>query len=310
MTNAGQELQALLDELIAAGRPSSRTLPLSQARANFSDLIASVTAVGTLDQIEDLEVVVGNHAIPIRLYLPGPSEDPRPLVVFFHGGGWVFGDLDSHDGMCRAIARRSGVAMASVHYRRAPEHPYPAALDDACDIVRWAANDGAKWGIDPRRLGVAGDSSGGNLAAATALRLRDEGGPPLCHQFLLYPALDPGMDSESYRTNADDPFLSAEELAWYWAQYAPGPLRDTPYAGPVAATALRGLPPAFVMVAAFDPLHDEGLAYAERLSAAGVPVVLSEHDQMPHGFLLFGGKLSEAVAGLDEVGDAIAAALR
>jgi acetyl esterase len=230
-------------------------------------------------------------------------------VVFFHGGGWVFGDLETHDGMCRAIARRSGVALASVHYRRAPEHAYPEPLDDACGVVRWAGSFGAERGIDVTRLAVAGDSSGGNLAAATALRLRDEGGPAIRHQFLLYPALDPGMGTRSYRANADDPFLSADELEWYWNQYAPGSLRDEPYAGPSGASLIAGLPPAYVMVAGLDPLHDEGVSYAERLRGAGVPVVLSEHDEMPHGFLLFGGKLSEAVSGLDEVGDAISAAL-
>jgi acetyl esterase len=310
MPDDAQEIESLLDELIAAGRPSSRTLPLPEGRANFADLIGSVTASPPVDRIEDLEVPVGDHSVPVRLYLPGSSEEPLALVVFFHGGGWVFGDIETHDGMCRAIAGRSGVALASVHYRRAPEHAFPEPLDDACGVVEWAARSSAERGFDPTRLAVAGDSSGGNLAAAVALRLRDEGGPALRHQFLLYPALDPAMDTESYRANADDPFLSADELEWYWDQYAPGSLRDDPYAGPSAAGSLAGLPPAYVLVAGFDPLHDEGVSYAERLREDGVPVVLSEHDEMPHGFLLFGGKLSGAITGLDEVADAISEAMR
>jgi acetyl esterase len=309
MADATEQVQALLDELVAAGRPSSRTLPLPAGRANFADMIASVTAIDALADISQVDVEVGDHEVPVRLYRPDPPASSSGLVVFFHGGGWVFGDLDTHDGICRALVRRSGVAVASVHYRRAPEHPYPAALDDACGVLRWAAANASDLGIDPTRLAVAGDSSGGNLAAAVALRLRDEGDLSLRHQFLLYPALDPAMDTESYRRNADDPFLSADELEWYWDQYAAGELRDQPYAGVSTAVSLAGLPAAYVMVAGLDPLHDEGVTYAERLREAGVPVVLSDHDHMPHGFLLFGGKLTEAVTGLDEVGDAISAAL-
>jgi len=310
MADAAHEIQALLDELVAAGRPSSRTLPLPAGRANFADLISSVTTVEPLDGISEIDVAVADHDVPVRFYRSERTTDPGALVVFLHGGGWVFGDIDTHDGMCRALTRRSGVALASVDYRRAPEHPYPAALEDACGVVRWVVEHAVELGIDPDRIAVAGDSSGGNLAAATALRLRDEAGPVLRHQFLLYPALDPGMDSDSYRQNADDPFLSADELEWYWDQYAPGALREEKYAGVSKAPSLSGLPDAYVLVAGLDPLHDEGVAYAERLREAGVPTVLSVHDHMPHGFLLFAAKLSESVAGLEEVGDAISNALR
>ena len=302
------EVGALLDELIAAGRPSSRTLPLPDGRRNFDEMIDPLTDYPEVGAVEDRTIPVGGHDVPVRIYRP--AEPARAGVsVFFHGGGWVFGDLQSHDGICRSITRDSGITTVAVHYRRAPEHPFPAALDDASGVARWLAAHGGEIGVDARPLAVVGDSSGANLAAAVSLVLRDEGDSPVAFQALLYPVTDPAMDTESYRENADDPFLSADEMVWYWAQYGGGKAPDDPRAALSMASDLRGLPPAYLLTAGFDPLRDEGRAFGEALRRAGVPVRHSEYQDMPHGFLLFAGRLSRAREGLSEIADAIAAGL-
>ena len=308
MTEEHPEVGALLDELIAAGRPSSRTLPLPDGRRNFDEMIDPVTDYPEVGAVEDRTIPVGGRDVPVRIYRP--AEAARPGVsVFFHGGGWVFGDLESHDGVCRSITRDSGITTVAVHYRRAPEHPFPAALDDAAGVVRWLAAHGGEIGVDARPLAVVGDSSGANLAAAVSLVLRDEGDSPVAFQALLYPVTDPAMDTESYQENADDPFLSKDEMIWYWAQYGDGKAPDDPRAALSMATDLHGLPPAYLLTAGFDPLRDEGRAFGEALRRAGVPVRHSEYQDMPHGFLLFAGRLSRAREGLSEIADAIVAGL-
>jgi acetyl esterase len=302
------EVGALLDELIAAGRPSSRTLPLPDGRRNFDEMIDPLTDHPEVGAVEDREIALDGRDVPVRIYRP--AEPARAgVAVFFHGGGWVFGDLESHDGVCRSITRASGIATVAVHYRRAPEHPFPAALEDAVGVVRWLAAHGGDIGVDARPLAVVGDSSGANLAAAVSLVLRDEGDSPVAFQALLYPVTDPAMDTESYRENADDPFLSADEMVWYWAQYGDGKAPDHPRAALSMASDLSGLPPTYLLTAGFDPLRDEGRAFGEALRRAGVPVRSSEYGDMPHGFLLFAGRLSRAQEGLSEVADAIAAGL-
>jgi acetyl esterase len=308
MTEEHPEVGALLDELIAAGRPSSRTLPLPDGRRNFDEMIDPLTDRPEVGAVEDRTITVGGRDVPVRIYRP--AEAARPGVsVFFHGGGWVFGDLESHDGVCRSITRDSGITTVAVHYRRAPEHPFPAALDDAAGVVRWLAAHGGEIGVDARPLAVVGDSSGANLAAAVSLVLRDEGDSPVAFQALLYPVTDPAMDTESYQENADDPFLSKDEMIWYWAQYGDGKAPDDPRAALSMATDLHGLPPAYLLTAGFDPLRDEGRAFGEALRRAGVPVRHSEYQDMPHGFLLFAGRLSRAREGLSEIADAIVAGL-
>ena len=302
------EVGALLDELIAAGRPSSRTLPLPDGRRNFDEMIDPLTDHPEVGAVEDRAIPVGGRDVPVRIYRPAEPATAG-VAVFFHGGGWVFGDLESHDGVCRSLTHNSGITTVAVHYRRAPEHPFPAAVDDAVGVVRWLAAHGGEIGVDGRPLAVVGDSSGANLSAAVSLVLRDEGDSPVAFQALLYPVTDPAMDTESYRENADDPFLSADEMVWYWAQYGDGKAPDDPRAALSMATDLSGLPPTYLLTAGFDPLRDEGRAFGEALRRAGVPVRSSEYEDMPHGFLLFAGRLSRAQQGLSEVADAIAAGL-
>jgi acetyl esterase/lipase len=302
------EVAALLDELAASGRPSSRTLPLPDGRRNFDELFAPLTDYPAVGAVEDRVIPVDGRDVPVRVYRPDGLAG-QGTSVFLHGGGWVFGDLESHDGICRAITRRSGITTVAVHYRRAPEHPFPAPVQDAVGVIRWLARHGGQIGVPAGPLAVVGDSSGASLAACAAVVLRDEGDSPLAFQALLYPATDPAMNTPSYRQNADDPFLSAEEMTWYWSQYGGG----QPPAGPPAALSavadLRGLPPAYLLVAGFDPLRDEGLAFAAALRRAGVPVRDREYPDMPHGFLQMAGRLCRAGEALAEVGDEIATGL-
>ncbi|MER5961825.1 alpha/beta hydrolase [Streptomyces sp. NPDC002057] len=227
--------------------------------------------------------------VPVRLYEGAESL----VVVFAHGGGWVLCDLDTHDRLCRALASRTGATVVSVGYRRAPEHRFPAAEDDMCTAVAWAAER-----YPGRPLVVAGDSSGGSLAAAAALRARDGGGPPLAGQLLVHPALDHRLDTASARDFAEGHFHTTAHMRWYWQRYL-GPDGDPAAASPGLAAELRGLPPALLVLADCDPLRDEGLAYARRLSAAGVPTVVHLHTGVFHGFLAGAGLLPEADGALD-----------
>ncbi|MFG2499494.1 alpha/beta hydrolase [Streptomyces sp. NPDC048441] len=249
--------------------------------------------------------------LPVRIYDPGPGPGPgpdpdpgpsdRPLIVFFHGGGWVLCDLDTHDGLCRELAARTGAVVVSADYRRAPEHPFPAADDDAYAVTEWAADHARELGCDPARLVVAGDSSGGNLAAATALRARDTGGgPPIAAQLLMYPVLDHRLEGESASSYATGHFHTTAHMRWYWNQYL-GPDGDPVAASPGLAPDLSGLPPALLILADCDPLRDEGLAYARRLAQVGVPAEVRLFPGVFHGFLGAVGVLPEATAALESM---------
>ncbi|MGW5381230.1 alpha/beta hydrolase [Nocardia sp. NPDC003963] len=225
-------------------------------------------------------------ALALRVYLPIGGSDPLPVVVFAHGGGFVFCDLDSHDEFCRAMADAVGVAVVSVDYRRAPEHPGPAAMEDMYAAVRWTAEHAAEFGIDPDRLMVAGDSAGGNLAATVSLAARDRGGPAIAAQILLYPVIDDDFTTESYRLYGEGYYNTTKAMRWYWEQYAPDGTGD-PYVVPSRADSLAGLPRAIVATAELDPPCSAGDDYARRLAEAGVPVRAHRFDGLFHGFLTF-----------------------
>jgi len=300
-----RQVAELLDALINAGRPSSRTLPLPAGRLNFNDLVASVTSTAQVAGAEDRVLA----SVPVRVYRPHEAGVGGPVVVFIHGGGWVFGDLDSHDGLCRALAQAADAVVVAVDYRRAPETPFPGALEDCLAVVEWLADHGPELGVDGARLAVAGDSSGANLAAAVAAAARDAGHPHISVQCLMYPATDPALATRSQAEYADDPFLSGDELAWYWDQYTTPEQRGDVRAAVGLNSDLAGLPPAVLVIAGRDPLRDEGLAYAEALRAAGVPVSVYQGPEMPHGFLLFGRYLDRTGEVIAEVGAALAKAL-
>ena len=228
--------------------------------------------------------------IPIRIYGP-EGKSPFPLVVFFHGSGFVVLNLDSHDETCRTLCRGAGCVVVSVDYRLAPEFKFPAAPDDCLAATRWAAEHAAEFNADPTRLAVAGDSAGSNLATVTALRIRDEGGPPLRGQLLIYPVTDYHTPpTPSYLANANGYYLTRDDMIWFWGHYLNhAGEANHPHASPLRAPDLHSLPPALVITAEYDPLRDEGEHYAGRLRAAGVPTVLSRYEGMIHGFFSLGG---------------------
>jgi acetyl esterase len=304
-----RQVAELLDALVAAGRPSSRTLPLPEGRRNFNDLVASVTSTGHVADVEDrvLEATAGH--VPVRIYRPIQAAGNAPVALFIHGGGWVFGDLESHDGLCRALAEASGLVFVAVSYRRAPETPFPGAIADCLAVAEWIADRGRELGVDGARLAVVGDSSGANIAAAMTALARDAEGPRIAVQCLAYPATDPSMSTPSYAEHAEDPFLSRDEMAWYWDQYTTPEQRSDVRAAVALNRSLVGLPATVVVTAGQDPLRDEGLAYAHALQAAGVTTLARHYREMPHGFLLYGRYLDRAREVITELGTALGASL-
>ncbi|MFD4553528.1 alpha/beta hydrolase [Streptomyces sp. NPDC058469] len=230
----------------------------------------------------------------VRVYRP-QSDGPLPMVLYFNGGGFVVGSLNTADSMCRALATMVPCVVVSVGYRLAPEHPFPAAVSDSYAALEWAADHAAEFGADSRRIAVAGDSSGGNLAATMALMSRDKGGPALSAQVLIYPPLHNNMESKSMRENKDPMFFNAHSSKWFWNHYLANPADgDSPYASPLKAVDHSGLPDAFILTAELCPVRDEGEVYANVLSAAGVPVEHHEYADLPHGFLAAAAKLQTA----------------
>jgi acetyl esterase len=239
------------------------------------------------------------------LYWPPQTGAPPPVVMFFHGGGWVVGDLDSYEGEARQHAVGADALVVSVDYRLAPEHPYPAAVDDVWAATQWVAAHGEELGADPKRLAVAGDSAGGNLAAVIAQVARDSGGPPLAFQLLWYPATTWDSSLPSFTENADAPILALDAVAELSRWYARGvDLKDPPSTLVPARADLTGLPPAYIAVAGHDPLRDDGARYAELLSAAGVPVEVHNAPGLVHGYLGYAGVVPAAT---DAVGRGLAA---
>jgi acetyl esterase len=237
-----------------------------------------------VESVEDHAVPADGGPITVRVYRPASQQD-LPVLVYAHGGGFVFCDIDSHDGLCRNLANLLPAVVVSVGYRLAPEHQWPTAANDVYAATTWTADNAARFGGDPTRIAVGGDSAGGNLAAVAALMARDNGGPPLAAQLLLYPMIAADFDTESYRLYGNGFYNPKPALQWYWDQYVPSPAdRTHPYASPLSAC-LDDLPPAVVVIAGHDPLRDEGNAYADALEAAGVSTVRCLFDGGIHGFI-------------------------
>lgn len=246
-------------------------------------------------RVEDLTISGPAGELAIRLYADSKSG-PLPILLYFHGGGWVIGDLDTHDAVGRGLAAATGCLVICVDYRCAPESRFPAALEDCWAATQWAAQQAAEIGGDAGRLAISGDSAGGNLAAVIARRARDAGGPRIAAQILVYPVVDHSFDTASYRENAEGFGLTEETMRWYWEQYlGPGVSGDTPDASPLRAGDLSGLAPALIVTCGFDPLKDEALAYARRLEEAGVPVRHIDEPDMIHGYLAMPAVLPRAV---------------
>ena len=302
MADLDPQAAALLETVEAMGEPPTQALSVESARGRLGELFADASRED-VDRVEEFSIEGPAGAIPVRLY--APAGEGHPLLVYLHGGGWTVGDLETHDPVCRALSNAADCAVLSVDYRLAPEQPFPAAIEDAYAAVRWAGEYGDRINCDPDRLAVGGDSAGGNLSAAVTLLASDRGGPELRHQVLLYPAVAaPGIHAfESHEENAEGYLLERASIRWYVENYLPHPTdRRNEYAAPLLARDLSGLPPATVLTAGFDPLRDEGEAYARRLDEAGVPVEHYGYDGMVHGFVSFLDQLDAARDAIETVG--------
>ncbi len=298
--------QAFLTELARSGAAPFNELGVAQARQQM--LAASQQLGPPLGKVEsyDLSIPVERGKLGLRFYRTRP--EPLPAVVFFHGGGWVMGSIDTHDVFCRDLAHASGMAVVSVDYRLAPEHKYPTAVHDAYAALNYVHNRSEELGFLRGALAVAGDSAGGNLAAACALLARDHGGPPLAMQVLIYPILDFDFNTPSYAECGEGYFLTRGVMEWFWSQYLPDAAAGRePTASPLRAGRVHGLPPALVITAEFDPLRDEGEAYARRLKEAGLPVVLRRFEGTIHGFIRRTRTWPAAHAALKLIADELAA---
>lgn len=294
---------AVLERAVRANLPRYSQIGAPAARELYRESRGALAPPPSqVAKIENVHASGPAGPIPVRLYRAlGTADDARlPVLVYFHGGGWTIGDLDTHDVVCREFANRAHCAVASVDYRLAPEHKFPAAVEDAIAATHWIGRMADSLGLDPARVAVGGDSSGGNLAAVVAITLRDAGGPPLAMQVLIYPATDMAADRESHMLFAEGYMLTREAILWFTANYLRGPDDVADWrASPLRARDLAGVAPAYVMTAGFDPLLDEGKAYADRLLEAGVPVTHECFEGMIHGFVTMGGVIAAAHHAID-----------
>ncbi|MBS0558825.1 MAG: alpha/beta hydrolase [Proteobacteria bacterium] len=307
------DAERLLVMVREAGRPPLESLPPAEARAAYS-------ASRAVTQPEPQEVASvtdmaapGPHGnVPVRFYVPAgvAGDSAQPCLVYFHGGGWVLGDLDSHDVVCRHLANASGCRVLSVDYRMAPEYRFPASFDDSVAATRFAFENAARLGIDPARIAVGGDSAGGNLAAAVAIHAARGGLPKLAYQLLIYPVVDLGMTYPSYQRVTEGVLLTAATMRYFVDLYTPDPAQRSDWRGsPIRAADLSGTPPALVVTAAADPLCDEGIAYARRLEQEGVRVLHMHFSDQIHGFLTMGKVIAASGLLLDAMGAALRKAL-
>jgi acetyl esterase len=301
----GPQEQKVADALAALNlKPVEESTP-QEARESMLSRTAALGPVEDVAAVADHKVPVKGGEISVRVYTPAGSA-PHPALVFFHGGGWVIGDIATHDGICRSLANAAKCVVTSVDYRLAPEHRYPAAAEDSYAAFQWVLAGTARLGVDPRRVAVGGDSAGGNLAAVVSLMARDRGTPLPIFQALIYPVTNDDLDTPSYRENATGYILTRAGMRWFFGHYLARPEQGRePYASPLRAPSLAGLPPALVQTAECDPLRDEGEAYAARLRDAGVPVTLTRYPGIFHGFIRMTNILDKARAARDEVAGAL-----
>jgi acetyl esterase len=304
------ELKGMLDMLANAGFTGFSGMTPEGAREWLQEFSAQAPPGPELPKVEDTTIPGPDGPIPARIYTP-EGEGPFPVIVWFHGGGWVIGSLDGADPFVRRLVEATGCVAVSVDYRLAPEHRYPAAIDDCFAATQWVAGNAAELGADPTRLVVAGDSAGGNLAAVVAIRARDAGGPAITLQYLMCPVTDHDLTRQSYVDNAEGYMMTKRDMEWFWGHYAPeSSARNAPDASPLRVSSFEGLPPALVVTADLDPLRDEGEEYARRLAEAGVPTSHRRYDGVIHDFctmpILCG--LNALTEHAEEIGAAVAAA--
>lgn len=286
------QAQALLEAMKALGAPDITTLTPEQARQASEARLKTRRRYWTpVAKCQNATVPGPDGPIPVRIYTPAQSGELSALV-YFHGGGFVLGSLEGCDPLCNFLADGAGCVVVSVDYRLAPEHKFPAAPQDCLAVTQWVAANARQLHCNPRQIGVGGESAGAALAAVVALAARERGGPHLAFQMLLYPVTDATMQAPSYQTIGEGYFLTRDMMAWFWNHYLdPKDDRTNPFISPLHAKSLQGLPPALVITAEFDPLRDEGEAYAEKLDRAGVQVVCTRYPGMIHGFIGFADSL-------------------
>lgn len=300
------ELDYGVPELLAALAQRAQPGTLAEQRDRFRELAALMGESLPVHAVEDLSAAVDDgHRVPVRLYRP-TGADGLPVLVYLHGGGWILGDIHTVDAVSRRLAVTTGYAVAAVDYRLAPEHPFPVPLDDCYTAVSWLADNAETLGLDAGRMVVCGDSAGGHLTLGVTARARDEHGPRIGGQVLIYPVVDDDTQTDSYRENGAGYFLTSEALAAMWSLFAPESVREHPYVTPLRHGSFGGLPPTLVITAGYDPLRSEGEELVRRLEHAGVPVSHKAYPGQIHAFFWMAGKLTAAV----DAFDSIAAALR
>jgi acetyl esterase len=305
------QVRAVIDLVIKSGRPAYHQLSPKDARQLFRDTRPAATP--TPPEIGTVTNLLADGKIPIRVYRPigAPADRALPALVFFHGGGWVIGDLETHDVLCRQLTAEAGVTVIAVDYRLAPEAKFPAAADDSWAATKWIVANAGRLGVDATRIAVGGDSAGGNLAAVVTLLARDAGGPSIAYQVLLYPVTDVGTETGSYRAFAEGYMLTRDSMRWFFDHYLASPDNAADVrVSPLRAKSLSGLPPALIVTAGFDPLRDEGEAYARALRDAGVTVDYICYGGMVHGFVPMGKLIDTGNRAVSHIAASLRQALR
>ena len=304
------QCKAFIDLLASAGGKPLEELPVAEARLAAGGLANFGGEERPVAEVQNRTIPGPAGPIAVRVYRPVLKET-LPTLIYFHGGGFVICSLDTHDRECRNLANASGCAVISVDYRLAPENKYPAAVEDAYAAAQYVSEHAAEFGIDPQRIGVGGDSAGGNLATIVAIRSRERGGPLLKFQLLIYPLVDFADNSPSMQQYAKDYFLTRESMDWFTDCYLPSrAIASEPSASPLNAADVRGLPPAMIITAECDPLRDQGEAYARKLQSAGVPVELKRYEGMIHAFFSFSGAIDTAKIAIADAASALRSALK
>jgi acetyl esterase len=306
-------VKAFLDQMKAVPGPKMSEAGPEVARATFDGLMQMVGPKDVpVGGTRNVVVPSATGGIPIRVYSPVASgNEPMPALVYYHGGGFVIGNIESHDGLCRMMANEGGFRVISVDYRLAPEHKYPAAFDDCFAALGWVVANAAEIGVDANRIAVGGDSAGGALAAEVAQAAKAKGGLSVAAQMLLFPVTQIGEETSSLREFAVGYFLEKETLDWFYDCYLPpGAPKNDPKISPLRVKDASGLPPAYIMLGGYDPLHDEGMQYADKLRAAGVKVTVADHSDMVHCFIYLQAVLPQAHEALASAAKAVAGMLK
>jgi acetyl esterase len=304
-------VKGFLDQMAMVPGPKMFELPAPQGREMFAGMMQMIGPQGVpIGKVENLNAPGPHGDIPLRVYTPvAAGADALPVLIYFHGGGFVIGDLETHDGLCRQFANEGGLRVIAVDYRLAPEHKFPAALDDAFAAVQWIEKHASELGIDANHIAVGGDSAGGALAAEITQLAKAKGAPKIAFQLLMFPVTQIGKETASLREYAVGYFLDKATLDWFFGHYIPdGTDKADTRVSPLNAD-LKGLPPAYVMLGGYDPLHDEGLAYAKKLQDAGVKVEIADYEGMVHCFIYMQAVLPQAVGAVTTAAKAVRAGL-